>query len=704
MILQELEDLKVSFKQQKKVLDKYKKRYQRLLKKSESPRAKTNRLLKSFPAEDAVRKTLLFHHSLIEDIKLKYHTSRKEREKQILSKIVTGKIVKKYRLQKFAQDSFGFSKKRWQSNKQTSENESFTFVRRKVSRVTDEIKNNVASFYVRDDVSRITTGKKQTITQNKRKMQKRFLTDTMKNLHRKYLLENPNTSMSYSLFCHLRPFWAVHPTISDRDTCLCKLHENLGFVVEKLHQLKLINDSDLESLAEKICCSPPSKSCMYGECTKCKETELPLNSSYDVLTSVSYCQWVTQTVEKEKPKKDKEKEKAPVKITIKKEVESTMKELIVVFNSLLNKFRRHSFNIKQQFAYCRELKKSLSPNECLLHVDFSENYSCKYSSEIQAVHFASSHQQATLHTGVLYLGAKADPVCFSSISPSKQKAPPAIWEHLNPILDHVKTKYPSVSVLHLFSDGPCTQYRQKGNFYLFSTELHKKGFAAGTWNFFEASHGKGAPDGVGAVLKRTADMLVSKGKDITNASDLFRSLSEVDTTIKLFYVDSEAVDKATDQMPLNIPVVPSTMRIHQLVTLSPGKLIYRDVSCLCSTEKNLDCQCYNTQHFDFTNGPAAACPSTTVQQIQWHNPNVLGKWCVLKYDEDLYPGIILATDETHAQVKCMHRVGSNRFFWPNREDILWYLHDDVISVIPPPRPVTARHVEISKEIWSKLAV
>lgn len=31
---------------------------------------------------------------------------------------------------------------------------------------------------------------------------------------------------------------------------------------------------------------------------------------------------------------------------------------------------------------------------------FSENYNCKYSTEVQAVHFGASHQQATLHTGV----------------------------------------------------------------------------------------------------------------------------------------------------------------------------------------------------------------------------------------------------------------------------------------------------------------
>ena len=37
----------------------------------------------------------------------------------------------------------------------------------------------------------------------------------------------------------------------------------------------------------------------------------------------------------------------------------------------------------------------------------------------------------------------------------------------------------------------------------------------------------------------------------------------------------------------------------------------------------------------------------------------------------------------------MHRVGVNRFFWPAREDVLWYLHSDIITMIPPPTAVTS---------------
>lgn len=44
-----------------------------------------------------------------------------------------------------------------------------------------------------------------------------------------------------------------------------------------------------------------------------------------------------------------------------------------------------------------------------------------------------------------------------------------------------------------------------------------------TWNYTEARHGKGAPDGVEAVLKRTADKLVHYGRDIGD----FESFCEV---------------------------------------------------------------------------------------------------------------------------------------------------------------------------------
>lgn len=114
--------------------------------------------------------------------------------------------------------------------------------------------------------------------------------------------------------------------------------------------------------------------------------------------------------------------------------------------------------------------------------------------------------------GILHVGGTAKHMCFGTISASKEKDPPTIWAHLSLILDEVKASYPSAEMVHFFSDGPCTQYRQKGNFLLFSMELMNHGFKRGTWNFFEACHGKGAPDGVGGFLihRLTCSLAFSK--------------------------------------------------------------------------------------------------------------------------------------------------------------------------------------------------
>ncbi len=511
---------------------------------------------------------------------------------------------------------------------------------------------------------------------------------------------------------------------------MCKLHENLSFVAEKLNQLKLIETNNLEKLVEKVCCNSSNESCMYGECVHCKDKSVPFFGTYSSTTKVSFTQWVTE--DKVIDKKKEGQERSTVKVTIKKSVEGTQENLTELFHTYLQRFKQHHFNIKQQFAFCRELKKNMSGEEALIHIDFSENYSCKYSSQIQAVHFGSSYQQATLHTGMLYVGGKPEPICFSTISPCRHKGPPAVWQHLNPVLDYLQATYPQVSVLHFFSDGPCTQYKQRGNFFLFSTELDRRGFKAGSWNFFEASHSKGAPDGVGGALKITADMMVAKGRDIADAHELFKALTETNTKVKLFFVKSEDIESAMKKMPKHIPAVPGTMRIHQVITLAPGELIHRDVSCMCTTWQQFNCKCFNTQCFSFGQKVPTAVPQPASEgnpqpssegnpqpaieenpqsssegnpqpekEIQWGSPELVGQWCMLRYDQELYPGIILSTDETHVQVKCMHHVGPNRFFWPARDDILWYLFEDVLEIITPPKPVTKRHVEILKEVWAR---
>ena len=98
-------------------------------------------------------------------------------------------------------------------------------------------------------------------------------------------------------------------------------------------------------------------------------------------------------------------------------------------------------------------------------------------------------------------------------------------------------KFPHVDTLHFYSDGPCTQYRQKHNFYLFKKFVHELGFKFASWNFFEAGHGKGAPDGIGGSVKRSAHLRVKYGNDVCTASQFVSQLEKADTSAPVLNAD-----------------------------------------------------------------------------------------------------------------------------------------------------------------------
>ena len=62
-------------------------------------------------------------------------------------------------------------------------------------------------------------------------------------------------------------------------------------------------------------------------------------------------------------------------------MEGTDKELIEAFEKILTQLKKHIYNIKIQYKWYRAAVDGLEENEVLLHIDFSENYSCKCFEE-----------------------------------------------------------------------------------------------------------------------------------------------------------------------------------------------------------------------------------------------------------------------------------------------------------------------------------
>ncbi|WAR02440.1 hypothetical protein MAR_008998 [Mya arenaria] len=95
--------------------------------------------------------------------------------------------------------------------------------------------------------------------------------------------------------------------------------------------------------------------------------------------------------------------------------------------------------------------------------------------------------------------------------------------------------------------------------------------------------------------------------------------------------------------------------------------------------------------------PGLLKPVVTVDQ------HLIGQYIVVEYDGLPYPGEVLDVDEEDLEVKVMHKIGKNRFFWPLLDDTLWYHKDKVVTILDgAPVRVTGRHWKINHDVWDQI--
>ena len=167
------------------------------------------------------------------------------------------------------------------------------------------------------------------------------------------------------------------PTLADRDTCLCKRHCNIKLIADKLHREGVIPSSSQSEQYNHLVCDKASKNCMYGTCDNCKDNRLPPISPEDDRKDVTYAQWVTKEKEFTKGTGGAQETKR-AKVTVKESREITIGELYEKFETELKpRFTTHTFNIGHQYRTLRSLKELMSADEVTVHIDFSENYTCR---------------------------------------------------------------------------------------------------------------------------------------------------------------------------------------------------------------------------------------------------------------------------------------------------------------------------------------
>ena len=536
--------LKIKLKLQTRLTEKYKKRFQRQKKKHDQPTKETHLINVN------TKKVYKLYETVINNIRMKYQNSTSQAQKRMIASLVTSKrILKQYRIGAVAQSIFAFSR-RHLKNQHT----------RRPSIKSLRVKEKVAEFFERDDVSRMKPDKQSTITRKGIKKQLRLLTDDLRHLHMKYNSENMH-KMTYSLFCRLRPFWVIKPREKDRQTCMCRIHDNLNLKLKAAHTASMIRTKDINEVVKTIVCDENNKACMYRECTTCGQRRVGLDTETEGRPSqVEWYEWKTRREEL----LQNDQAKIITKVMKSKE-QGSRKVLAEEICKETHRACRHIFNIRHQYKSLQQLKSNLTADDLMIHIDFSENYTAKYAHEIQSMHFGGSRNLISLHTGLMYLHDGTYPFC--TVSDDLRHDPSAIWAHLHPVLKDI-TSQRKLNTVHFISDGPTTQYKNKHNFYLWGHKIQDYGFKSTKWNFLEASHGKGAADGIGAAVKRAADQeVLVRQKDITTAEDFVTLLTANKSNVKFYIVKGSDIDEIQHELPTFLQAIPGTMKIHQVTLL-----------------------------------------------------------------------------------------------------------------------------------------
>ena len=325
-------------------------------------------------------------------------------------------------------------------------------------KLNTKVVNQIVNFYEDDSNSRLLPGVKDYISiktvDGRQHIQKRLMLCNLLELYQKWLEESKSNGIvkvGLTSFALLRPQHCIVAGKSGTHTvCVCIEHQNPNLMVKSLkNELK---SKDLMGLA---ICSTENKPCMFHECEKCagkERVEKKLNELLgDSANEITYKQWLkTDRCSLE---------------TIVKSPDEFLEEL----TDKLYNLTKHHYVSKSQTCFLKQLKENMKPNECIMQMDFAENFSFIIQDEVQSSYF--SKNQATLHPFVIYVRSlngnqSPESKCCCVISDNLIHNTEAVFSYISKIIPILKEEYPQVQKINYFTDGASSQYKNRLKFYI----------------------------------------------------------------------------------------------------------------------------------------------------------------------------------------------------------------------------------------------
>lgn len=375
----------------------------------------------------------------------------------------------------------------------------FSNIRVSNRKISPKVKCCVENFYQLDSISRQAPGMKDCVAakQNgkKVKLQKRHLMWPLKEVYNEFQNSNPNIKISLSKFCSLRPQNVLLSSKMPRNVCLCEKHDNIKLLCEAIHKIVPRVPLYSSDVLHTFVCDSDNENCMTGKCKNCPKWVDEAKESAPLDEEMEWFQWERVFVKIPRKKEDAPKTKKKIQKVLK---EGSVEDAINSLNNKMPAFLDHVFVKRKQSQFFEKKISNLGSNEAAIQIDFSENYTCGHQDEIQAAHWDQS--QVTIFPVVIWTKDGCKSYAFASDDRDHNKHSVSVF--LEIVLKRVAKENPNVTHIHIFSDGPSSQFKNKYIVYLLKKLQEMCGLEL-NWHYFASSHGKGAVDGVGGTVKRS---------------------------------------------------------------------------------------------------------------------------------------------------------------------------------------------------------
>ncbi|CAF4506889.1 unnamed protein product [Rotaria socialis] len=316
-------------------------------------------------------------------------------------------------------------------------------------------------------------------------------------------------AVARSAFNALRP--REVKTATPHDTCMCIIHENMDLL------LKCFND----------------------ECDDC-----PTKSITDILTDNNMmdlddeCSW--NLWKKVNNKFDLQ------------QMSGSIDSLLTEIEEGWPLFLLHTHINREQRECIKDLRcQSTDKTFVVAQIDFSMNYTLVRQREVQQGFF--SQHQVTLFTIHLTIGKEQRNLAI--ISDYMEHTTVFVHCEQKVLTQFIKKNFPLVKKINYVSDGACAHF--KNNASILNLIHHKIDFDLDAcWTFTATGHGKGAGDGIGAVLKFSARRAtLSKNILMSNPKDFyeFTQKQQLETArrsnkdipgVHAFFLESDEIEEA----------------------------------------------------------------------------------------------------------------------------------------------------------------